>query len=128
ILYCYKNGLHGFGFLVTAAGVLADLKLPNNGVDTAWNAVWDSQVAILDSAWSCEMHIPYSSLRVPEAHDQDGGLQFGRRSAQRQEECFWNPMRPEVEGFLNQAGTLEGIYDVKPPLRLSATPFLAVYA
>ena len=125
---CYKNGLQGFGFLVTAAGVQIDLKMTNDGDDTAWDAVWDSQVAILDSAWSCEMHIPYSALRFPQQYDQTWGVQFGRRSAQRQEECFWNPMRPEVDGFLNQAGTLEGIYDVKPPLRLSATPFFAVYA
>ena len=125
---CYKNGLQGFGFLVTAAGVQIDLKMSNDGDDTAWDAVWDSQVAILDSAWSCEMHIPYSALRFPQQYDQTWGVQFGRRSAQRQEESFWNPIRPEVDGFLNQAGTLEGIYDVKPPLRLSATPFFAVYA
>lgn len=125
---CYQNGLQGFGFLVTAAGVQVDLKFTADGDDPAWDAVWDSQVAILDDAWSCEMHIPYSALRFPQQYDQTWGVQFGRRSAQRQEECFWNPIRPEVEGFINQAGTLEGIYDIKPPLRLSATPFFAVYA
>ena len=30
-------------------------------------------------------------------------------------------------GFLNQAGYLNGIKEIKPPLRLQATPFIAVY-
>jgi len=125
---CYHNGLQGFGFVVTAAGVQTDLKFSGDNDDSAWDAVWDSGVSIGENGWSCEIHIPYSALRFPEQYDQTWGVQFGRRSAQRQEESFWNPIRPEVEGFLNQAGTLEGIYDIKPPLRLSATPFFAVYA
>ena len=40
---------------------------------------------------------------------------------------FWNPVDPEIEGFINQSGILKGINNISPPIRLSITPFVAGY-
>ena len=38
---------------------------------------------------------------------------------------FWNNVDPEINGFVNQFGLLKNIVDVKPPLRLSFSPYLS---
>jgi hypothetical protein len=128
IIDCYQNGLNGYGFVVSASGVQTDIKFSGNGDDSSWDAVWDSEISFQHGGWICEIKIPYSALRFPEEEIQQWGIQFGRRSYQRQDESFWNPVDPSVQGLLPQSGILEGIQNIKPPVRLSATPFLAVYA
>lgn len=128
VVDCYHNGLNGYGFVVTAAGSQTDIKLSVYGEDSSWDAVWDSEISFTPSGWICEMKIPYSALRFPEQDIQKWGVQFGRRSNQRQDESWWNELDPGIDGLLPQTGTLNGIEYIKPPLRLSATPFFAVYA
>jgi len=43
------------------------------------------------------------------------------------ENVFWNPVDPSLDGFLNQAGHLNGIANIKSPIRLSVTPFVTGY-
>lgn len=124
----YNNGLQGFGFLITASGVQADLRYTTDGEDGEWDAVWECQVAKNDTGWTCEFFIPYNALRFPKDAIQTWGINFGRNSYQRQEKSWWSPLNPQIDGFINQWGTLRGIRDVKAPTRLSLTPFLAVYA
>ena len=40
---------------------------------------------------------------------------------------FWSEIDPQENGFLNQSGYLKGVKDVVSPIRLQATPFIAVY-
>ena len=127
ILDCYGKGLTGYGFVVSASGVQTDIKFTSQDEDGSWDAVWDSDVHQYETYWTCEIKIPYSALRFPDQEEQHWGIQFGRRSHQRQEESFWNPVLPDQEGLLSQSGILEGIKDIKPPPRFSATPFVAAY-
>jgi hypothetical protein len=39
----------------------------------------------------------------------------------------WQGVNPAISGVLNQSGFLEGIKDVKSPLRLSLFPYLSTY-
>jgi hypothetical protein len=124
----YMDGINGFAFLVTPAGVQIDLKfISSDDEDFAWDAVWNSAVVIVDDGWVVEMEIPYSALRFPDREIQRWHLQIGLSHFKTQEESYWSPVDPKVDGFLLQSGILEGIRDIKAPLRLSATPFFAVY-
>ncbi|HYM94152.1 MAG TPA: DUF5916 domain-containing protein, partial [Chitinophagaceae bacterium] len=40
----------------------------------------------------------------------------------------WNPIDPNVNGFLTQEGFWTGLENIKPPLRLQFSPYLSVYA
>ena len=123
----YMDGINGFEFIVTAAGVQWDAKASNNGEDDEWDAIWESAVSVNADGWVAEMKIPYSAVRFPNKEAQTWHINFGRKTARSQEKTFWSEIDPKVSGFLNQSGILTGLSGIKSPLRLSATPFLAVY-
>ena len=49
---------------------------------------------------------------------QDWGIQFLRSVRRNNETTFWNPVNPNINGFVNQFGELKELTDIKPPLRL----------
>ncbi|MEM6345435.1 MAG: DUF5916 domain-containing protein [Bacteroidota bacterium] len=123
----YLNRQNAFLFMVTAAGVQADAYLTPADDDFNWNAVWSSAVAITDFGWSVEVEIPYSALRFPKKEVQSWGLNFGRVIKRYQEESYWHPINPNLNGVVNQFGTLDGLEGIKPPVRLQLTPYVTGY-
>lgn len=123
----YQDGLNGFDFIVTASGVQNDKKFSINEEGGNWDGIWESEVRITDEGWIVEMFIPYLSLRFPNKEVQEWNINFGREIRRYREQVFWNPVNPAIEGFLNQAGKLTGIKDIKSPIRLSLTPFVTGY-
>lgn len=130
LIDAYQDGLNGLGFFVTPAGIQFDTKysaLTGSGGDTNWDAVWDSQARISAEGWVVEMKIPYSAIRFPQQEEQVWNVNFVRQIRRHREEVYWSEVDPEVNGLLNQSGQLSGIREVRSPVRLSATPFMAVY-
>jgi len=124
----FYDKMNGNGFFVTAAGVQFDAKYSQVGdEDPNWNAVWESAVKIDDKGWTCEMKIPYSALRFSGKDMQNWGLNFSRRIQRTNVQTFWNFVNPTVNGFINQEGLFTGIKDIKPPLRLSFSPYISAY-
>ncbi|PWS27961.1 hypothetical protein DHW03_10375 [Pedobacter yonginense] len=124
----FYDKMNGNGFFVTAAGVQFDAKYSQiGGEDPNWNAVWESEVNIDDKGWTCEMKIPYSALRFSGKDLQNWGLNFSRRIQRTNTQTFWNFVDPKVNGFINQEGLWVGIKNVKPPLRLSFSPYVSGY-
>ena len=119
---------NGNGFYVTAAGVQFDAKYSTDaGEDPNWNAVWESAVKIDAQGWTAEMKIPYSALRFSDKSIQNWGLNFVRKRSNANVQTFWNFVDPKVNGFINQGGTLTGLQDIKPPVRLSFSPYISAY-
>ena len=127
ILDPYQSGINGFTFLITPANVQFDAKQANGREDEAWDAVWVSQTSRDAAGWTAEVFLPYSALRFPSTREQTWTVNFARRIQRDNEQSFWSAIDPNVDGFLNQSGTLTGLYGIKAPLRLQATPFVAVY-
>ncbi|MCX3264474.1 DUF5916 domain-containing protein [Pedobacter agri] len=124
----FYDKMNGNGFFVTAAGVQFDAKYSQVGdEDPNWNAVWESAVKIDDLGWTCEMKIPYSALRFSGKDVQNWGLNFSRRIQRSNTQTFWNFVNPTVNGFINQEGLWTGLTNIKPPLRLSFSPYLSAY-
>jgi len=109
------------------ANVQFDSQYSTDGEDSNWDAVWQSKSVVRDNGWSVEYFIPYSAIRFPKTDVQNWTINFVRRVQRNQEKSFWTAIDPNIDGYLNQCGTLTGIRDVKPPVRIQATPFLAVY-
>ncbi|MEM6719491.1 MAG: DUF5916 domain-containing protein [Bacteroidota bacterium] len=116
----------GYDFTITAANVQTDLKLSQNDVYENFNVVWESAVKLYDDKWIVELKIPFNSIRFPKDAMNNFKINFQRVSTKLNEESFWNPIRPEVDGYLNQFGKLEGLPKIKPPLNLSFLPFVSV--
>jgi hypothetical protein len=128
----YNDQQNGFQFLVTTANVQTDAKLtvsanPGFGQygDKSWDAVWESKVEMHNDGWTVEMRIPYISLRFSKRDVQTWGLQFLRYMRRNNEQNFWNPVDPNVNGFVNQFGKYVDLKNIQPPLRLSFYPYLS---
>ncbi len=128
----YNDDQNGFQFLVTTANVQSDAKLgPNLGGDfgefgdRTWDAVWESEVKMRSDGWTVEMRIPYISLRFAKKDLQDWGIQFLRFMRRTNENDYWSPIDPKVNGFVNQFGDYTGLQNILPPLRLSLSPYIS---
>jgi hypothetical protein len=123
----FNDGLNGVQFAVSASGVQYDSKIYNDNGDAGWDAVWASRVKILENGWSAELKIPYSALRFSENADQTWGFNVERSIRRKREIATWNFVDKNIEGQLRQVGVLTNLKDIKPPLRLSFTPYASGY-
>ncbi len=122
----FLDGVNGYGFFVTAAGVQFDAKYSLiGGEDENWNAVWESSVKLDDKGWTAEIKIPYSALRFSSKVMQNWGMNVTRKRTGKNRQTFWNNVDPKVDGFVNQSGILEGLENIKAPLRLSFSPYIS---
>ncbi len=120
----YKKAQTGYGFFVSSSGVQTDILFSGNGnEDPGWNAVWESAVSIDEFGWIVEMKIPFAAIRFPAVAVQEWGFLLYRVNKRHNEESFSVPFDEKVSGLLNQFGTLTGIRNVKPPLRLELYPY-----
>ncbi|MGZ3752567.1 MAG: DUF5916 domain-containing protein, partial [Mucilaginibacter sp.] len=127
----YHDGLNGSGFFVTAAGAQYDAKYSPgpNGVneDATWNAVWESKVNVDNQGWTAEFKIPYSALRFARKDVQTWGLNIIRKRRTENKQLYWNELDPKKNGLMNQAGDLNGIENISPPMRLAFYPYFSTY-
>lgn len=126
----YQDKINGLGFYVTPLNEQFDLKYSigmNNGEDLSWNAVYDSETKINDNSWSFEMKIPYSAIRFSKEPVQNWNIHIIRRRAKTGQQFSWSPIDPTKFGFMNQAGVWSGLTDIKPPVRLSFSPYFSTY-
>lgn len=120
----YNDDINGYRFIVSAAGVQSDQRISlNSNNDLSWDAVWLSNVQLLDNGWSCEIKIPYSAVRFPSKEIQNWGMQFNRNVNSTGEYILWSPVDPNVYGIIQQWGSLNNLENINPPLRLSFSPY-----
>jgi hypothetical protein len=124
----YHDKINGFGYYVTPLGEQYDAKYSSSGEDGSWNSVFYSASKIVDSGWTFEMKIPYSGIRFGNKKQQVWGLNISRRRAKSGQQYMWNPTDPKVNGLFIQAGLFSGIENIKPPIRLSLSPYFSAYA
>ncbi len=128
----YYDKINGFEYFLTPLGEQWDAKMSpssnGNDEDFSWNAVWQSGAVIHNDGWSFEMFIPYAAIRFGKKDVQTWGLNITRRRRKTEQQYTWNPINPNVNGFLTQEGTWTGITNIKPPLRLQFSPYFSTYA
>jgi hypothetical protein len=127
----FNDGINAFCFLVYASDVQADFKLPGSTDftegDFTWDAVWQSKARKNESGWVVEMKIPYSAIRFPKTPVQSWSMNCERDVRRTRERSSWNFVDSKIQGIVNQAGIMDGIKNIKPPLRLSVTPYVSGY-
>ncbi|TRX65836.1 DUF5916 domain-containing protein [Carboxylicivirga sp. M1479] len=126
----YNEGQLSYGFYLTPAGVQTDIKAiksDRDREDSNWDAVWESKTRITEEGWVIEMRIPYSAIRFPEKDVHLWGLNMFRNIRRYNSNSSWNFIDRNVSGWIHQQGELSGIESIKPPARLSFSPYLATY-
>ena len=130
----YNDRLNGFEYFITPLNEQMDSKMSpssgnnNRGEDFSWNAVWKSAAIIHTDGWSFEMFLPFSAIRFGKDDVQNWGLNITRRRQKTGQQYAWNPVDPNVNGFLTQEGLWTGVTKIKPPLRLQFSPYFSTYA
>ena len=125
----FNDASIAYSFSVNPAGVQMDAKVGEDSHhdDKTWDAVWESKTQVVENGWIVEIRIPYSALRFPKKDVQRWGINFFREIKRHKEICSWNFVDKEIAGTKTQAGEVEGISNITPPLRLSAVPYLSGY-
>ncbi len=119
-----NDGQNEFEFFVTAGGTQMDAQVsPANGEDFSWSEVWFSQVSFDEKGWYVEMKIPYAALRFADGKDMTWGLNMHRRIESTREQYAWNYIDKSTGRITQYGGILTGLKDIKPPTRLSFSPF-----
>lgn len=110
-------------FFVQISGNQLDAKINLEDEDFSWSGVWSSSVKIVDDGWIVEIKIPYSALRFSNANVQTWGINFHRVFEKSQDHYTWNFIDRTKGEIPQYSGTLSGIENIKPPTRLSFTPY-----
>jgi hypothetical protein len=129
----YYDKLNAFEYFVTPLNEQWDAKMSppininSNSEDFTWNSVWQSGAVIHNDGWSFEMFIPYSAIRFGKKEIQTWGFNITRRRRKTEEQFTWNPVDPNINGFLTQEALWTDISHIKPPLRLQFSPYFSTY-
>ena len=121
--YNDKENHHGFG--ITSAGAIVDGLWSGdwNSGGRDYDTVFEGEVQITDEGWSLEMKIPYSALRFPEETIQNWGINFSRAVADLEEWYSWSPVDTKIYEWYESLGTVKGLKNIEPPLRLFLYPY-----
>ena len=122
----YNDDLNFFGFQITSAGTVGDVYSSGSieSDDFLYDTVFDAKAQISSEGWSLEMVIPYSALRFPEKEIQLWGLNFGRKIESLDETYVWSPVNVNELEYHESNGTLMGINNISPPVRLFFYPYV----
>lgn len=122
----YNDDLNFFGFQITSAGTVGDVYSSGSieSDDFLYDTVFDAKAHISSEGWSLEMVIPYSALRFPEKEIQLWGLNFGRKIESLDETYVWSPVNVNELEYHESNGTLMGINNISPPVRLFFYPYV----
>ena len=123
----YDDDLNMYEFKVSPGNLQNDCKYSAVGQDISWDAVWESATSITDSGWIIEIKLPYSALRFPKIENQVWGINMWRNNLRKREYSTWSWVDNKTQDIFRFYGKLTGIKNIKPPLRLSFSPYLSGY-
>ena len=122
----FHDHQNNYEFTINAAGVKTDIQQFNDGndEDASWDVVWDVQTRVLSNGWSCEVKIPFQSLRYPQILPQEWGFEVIRMISRNQENDYWALIRLQQSGLTSHFGSLIGLDSLPMPVRLEVLPYL----
>jgi hypothetical protein len=124
----FNDGQQEFRFIVSASDGQADAQASeSDGEDFSWDAIWESKSIITSTGWQLEIKIPYAALRFSPENKQTWGLNFMREVRRDRQKYTWNFIDRKFGTFIQQAGILEGIENIKTPTRLFFLPYSSYY-
>ena len=81
VLDTYRDRRAGFWFAVNPNGARADATFRSgdkNNRNAQWDGIWETSARIGPEGWTCEIAIPFKTLRFPATGTQEWGLNFHR--------------------------------------------------
>jgi hypothetical protein len=123
----FNDGQQDFRFFVTVSNGQADCQASEDNEDFSWDAIWESKATLTKEGWAVEIKIPYAALRFSSEKKQTWGINFFREVRRDRQKYTWNFIDNKIGTFIQQAGILEGIENIKTPTRLFFIPYGSYY-
>jgi hypothetical protein len=109
---------------VRSEGAASAGNIFGGSIDRNPDYLYESLGQVTDSGYVVEVKIPFKSLRYPGNGPQNWGINFLRRVQRTGYNDTWTDVRRASASFLLQAGTIEGLHDMKRGLVVEAQPFV----
>ncbi len=125
VIDSYHDRRTAYQFAVNPAGVKRDFYVyDDKNEDDTWDAVWDVATRIDSLGWVAEFRIPFSQIRFNKERDKTFGLMVVRDIARTKQRISWPLLQRDMQGYVSQAGEMDGINGLPQPRRLEVSPYV----
>jgi Domain of unknown function (DUF5916) len=120
----FNDKRRSFGFMANPLGIQFDyIWTDNNGYDTSFDTVWDSNGKVTEQGYVLLMSIPFKSLRFPSSPQQTWGILFQRVIPHNNDNSFYPKLTRRIQGRLTQEGVLTGLNNISPGRNIQLIPY-----
>jgi hypothetical protein len=113
----------GYFFEMNPSGLMADAVFGVNGMNRAWDGIWNARARHSEIGWTLEIEIPFRTLNFDPNNDT-WGINFQRTVRRKNEDSIWMGWaRNQGLGRMTNAGRVQGIRDVTQGLGLDVKPY-----
>ncbi|HEX5520499.1 MAG TPA: DUF5916 domain-containing protein [Longimicrobiaceae bacterium] len=113
---------------VRAEGASSAGRTFGGSTDKSPDYFFESKGRLTAEGYEVEIRIPFKSLRYPGSGPQRWGLQIERKTQRTGYVDTWTATRRASASFLAQAGTIDGLYDLRRGIVFEAQPFVTASA
>ena len=126
VIDTYNDKRQGYYFAVNANGSRYDGTFQTYvSPNIEWNGIWDVASRISGEGWSCEMVIPFKTLRFPNMLKQTWGINFRRQIVRKNEEIMWRAWKHDDDILhLSKGGTITIDRTLKISRQLDVNPYI----
>ncbi|MEP6712079.1 MAG: DUF5916 domain-containing protein [Ferruginibacter sp.] len=114
-------------FQTNPYGALRDLQVFDDNIfDREWDALWSARSNITDSGWSCEMAIPWKTLRYPKQKNDSTiwGINFVKIARKENEASAFPGFPRSFDSYrMGYAALLKGIQPPPPSTNIQVNPY-----
>ena len=113
----------GYFFEMNPSGLMADAVFGVNGMNRAWDGIWNARVVHNEIGWTIEIEIPFKTLNFDPANDT-WGINFQRTVRRKNEDSIWMGWgRNQGLDRMTNAGHVTGISEVTQGVGLDIKPY-----
>jgi hypothetical protein len=113
----------GYFFEMNPSGLMADAVFGVNGMNRAWDGIWNARVRHSEIGWTIEIEIPFRTLNFDPNNDT-WGINFQRTVRRKNEDSIWMGWaRNQGLDRMTNAGHVNGISGVTQGLGLDVKPY-----
>ena len=113
----------GYFFEMNPSGLMADAVFGVNGMNRAWDGIWNARVHHSEIGWTIEIEIPFRTLNFDPTNDT-WGINFQRTVRRKNEDSIWMGWsRNQGLGRMTNAGRVTGINEVSQGVGLDVKPY-----
>jgi hypothetical protein len=115
---------HSYVFGSNPLGVQLDgTVVEGHDADFKFDTLWYSKGQLTERGYVVWMAIPFSSLRFKSASPQSWGIALSRVINRKDETAYWPYVSRNVDGLLQQMGTMHGMENVSTGHNLDIIPY-----